>query len=219
MTLNFDNNNRTPQLTCVGHIIILNVIMWLIASLLECRFKFSLNLLLGMSFWKSSYFHFFQPLTYMFMHDLSGISHIFFNMFALFMFGRVFEQIWGGKKFLIFYLVSGIVAALVQQIIWTCILPDYAMAMTVGASGAIFGLLLAFGWMFPEQSIYIMFLPIPIKARWFVGIYAVIELLAGVSGFKFDNVAHFAHLGGMLGALLLLLFWKKRGVLYSRRLK
>ena len=86
--------------------------------------------------------------------------------------------------------------------------------ITIGASGAIFGLLLAFGWLFPDEKLFIMFIPIPIKARWFVPVYAIIELVAGVSNFSFDNVAHFAHLGGMLFGLLLLLYWRHRGTLY-----
>lgn len=184
----------------------------------------------------------------------AGIEHILFNMFAVFMFGRVFEVIWGGKKFLFYYLVAGLGAAIIQQIVWYI---DYnAIAggidnmpavmqqlssegskvlsegynysdeylgrlnillniPTVGASGAVFGILLAFGYMFPKEKLFLFFLPIPIPARIFVIIYGLIELVAGVANFSWDNVAHFAHLGGLIFGLLLILFWKKRGKLFT----
>lgn len=239
ITMNFNSRNSQFSMTIVGHILMLNIIIWLATIALERMFHFNLTDLLAMSYWRSSDFHIFQPITYMFMHDTSNITHIFCNMFALFMFGRGFEQIWGGKKFLFFYLFSGLGAALIQQVTWEMTYQHLIAGLngadltpyidqlrvwidalaTVGASGCIFGLLLAFGWMFPEQSIFLMFIPIPIPARWFVAGYAVIELIAGVGNFRFDNVAHFAHLGGMLFALFILLYWKKRGALFNDRIK
>lgn len=147
-------------------------------------------------------------------------------MFALWMFGNTLENSWGSKRFLLFYLVCGIGAGLCQELVqyiqYATTLADYAnvnlsgqivpmaaylnMMTTVGASGAIYGLLLAFGMMFPNSLIYFYFL-IPIKAKWFVIGYAAIELITGLTGF--DNVAHFAHLGGMLFGLLLILYWRK----------
>ncbi len=260
--MNYYNDNSRFNLTIVGHLLMVNIIMWLATIVLQRTTGFYLSDVLAMSYWRSSDFHIFQPITYMFMHDTSSFTHIFCNMFALFMFGRGFEQIWGAKKFLFFYLIAGLGAALVQQITWEIsyqsinsivtmglnggditpylgklsratgidcshIVPQQLGALrlawvnalgTVGASGCIFGLLLAFGWMFPEQSIFLMFIPIPIPARWFVAGYAVIELMAGVGSFRFDNVAHFAHLGGMLFAFFLLMYWKKRGALYNQRI-
>lgn len=199
-----------------------------------------LNSLLGMHYWQASKFHPYQVITYMFMH--AGFSHIFFNMFAVYMFGALLERVWGTKKFLLYYLVSGIGAAFVQQLFWYIEFNNYFNALnqaivingaenvtyaisqlnevmnravTIGASGSVFGLLLAFGWLFPEEKLFLIFLPIPIKARWFVLFYGLAELFLGVAQFSGDNIAHFAHLGGMLFGLVLLLIWKKQGKLYS----
>jgi rhomboid family protein len=189
----------------------------------------------------------------MFMH--AGVEHILFNMFAVYMFGRLFEMFWGGKKFLFYYLVAGLGAAIVQQTVWYidyCSIASHIADMpavmshistegakalaeslnysdeymgrlnilmnipTVGASGAVFGILLAFGYMFPKEKLYMFFLPVPIPARVFVIVYGLIELFAGVANFSWDNVAHFAHLGGLLFGLVLLLIWKKRGKLFTK---
>ena len=190
----------------------------------------------------------------MFIH--AGVEHILlFNMFAVYMFGRLFEMFWGGKKFLFYYLVAGLGAAIVQQTVWYIdycsiashiadmpavmshismgeanevlsegsSLSDYIVRLyilmnipTVGASGTVFGILLAFGYMFPKEKLYMFFLPIPIPARVFVIVYGLIELFAGVANFSWDNVAHFAHLGGLLFGLVLLLIWKKRGKLFTK---
>ncbi len=236
----------------VFNIIIINIICLAISFFFESRYGIDLNRILGLHFVFSEQFGFYQFFTYMFMH--AGVEHILFNMFAVFMFGRVFEVIWGGKKFLFYYLVAGLGAAIIQQIVWYI---DYnAIAggidnmpavmqqlssegskvlgegynysdeylgrlnillniPTVGASGAVFGILLAFGYMFPKEKLFLFFLPIPIPARIFVIIYGLIELVAGVANFSWDNVAHFAHLGGLIFGFLLILFWKKRGKLFT----
>ena len=145
---------------------------------------------------QSPWFEPWQAVTYMFMHG--SFSHLFFNMFALWMFGRTLEIELGTKRFLIYYFVCGIA--------------DYMMYMkipTVGASGAVFGLLLAFGMMHPNAVIMLLIPPIPIKAKWFVVIYGAIELFFGISG-RMDSIAHFAHLGGMFWGWLLLLWWRRR---------
>ncbi len=150
-------------------------------------------------------FHSYQLVTYMFLHG--NFSHLFFNMFALWMFGRSLEYELGSRRFLTYYMVCGVGAGLIQLLVgWL----SASYGVTVGASGAVFGLLLAFGVMHPNAIIMLLIPPIPIKAKWFVVIYGVIELLFGVSG-TMDNVAHFAHIGGMLWGFLLLLYWKKRG--------
>ena len=158
-----------------------------------------------------------QPFTYMFMHG--GFSHLFFNMFSLWMFGRTLELEMGWKRFLIYYMVCGVGAALFQmgiaQIdlmnlgVGTMAWVNYMSIPTVGASGAIFGLLLAFGMMHPNAIISLIFPPISMKAKWFVVVYGALELLLGVSG-TMDNVAHFAHLGGMFWGWLLLMWWRSR---------
>ena len=210
----------------VKHLLIINVLMYL-ATITLARFGIDLTDLLGLHFFKASDFHIYQFVTYMFMH--ANFTHLFFNMFALWMFGNTLENLWGSQRFLLFYLVCGIGAGLCQELVqyiqYTSTLADYTsvntggqiipmatylnMMTTVGASGAVYGLLLAFGMMFPDSRIYLYFL-FPIKAKWFVIGYAVIELISGLGGT--DNVAHFAHLGGMLFGLLLILYWRKHGV-------
>lgn len=128
-----------------------------------------------------------------------NLTHLFFNMFALWMFGNTMENIWGTKRFLVYYLACGLGAGLL-----TLLIPG--AALTVGASAAVYGLLLAFGLTFPNDYIYLYFL-VPIKAKWFVIGYAVIELFEGF--FINDGIAHFAHLGGMLVGLLLILWWRR----------
>ena len=167
---------------------------------------------LGLYFFLSPDFHIYQLFTYMFMHG--SLEHIFFNMFALWMFGRVIENVWGPKRFLFYYISCGIGAGLIQELVqfssYYIQLSNGAMetqmGSTVGASGAIYGVLLAFGMLFPNERLFIFPLPIPIKAKWFVAGYAVIELFSGLS--INDNVAHFAHLGGMLIGFLMIKYWQ-----------
>ncbi len=209
--------------TVVKNLLIINILMY-VATFTLNRFNIDLTDTLGLHFFKASGFHLYQFITYMFMH--ANFGHLFFNMFALWMFGNTLENLWGSKRFLLYYMVCGIGAGLCQELVqyiqYTTTLADYAnvnlggqivpmdtylnMMTTVGASGAIYGLLLAFGMTFPDARIYVYFL-IPMKAKWFVVIFAVIELLLGFQGV--DNVAHFAHLGGMLFGLLLILYWRK----------
>ena len=214
----------------VKNLLIINFIMFLADVVLSCL-GVDLNGTLGLHFFMASDFQPYQLLTYMFMHG--NFSHLFFNMFALWMFGNTLENIWGWKRFLIYYLLCGVGAGLIQEGVQYIeyvtslshyqtvnmggghIIPmaDYLNYMTtVGASGAIYGLLLAFGMMFPNSMIYLYFF-VPIKAKWFVIGYAVIELLNGL-GASGDQVAHFAHLGGMLVGLIIILIWKKKGRLY-----
>ena len=151
-----------------------------------------------------------QLVTYMFMHG--GFGHLFFNMYTLYIFGSVLERIWGTKKFLLFYFVTGIGAALVH------ILVQYltgSFALTVGASGAIYGILMGYAVLYPDSIMTLIFPPISLKAKWFVLIFAAIELFLGVTGTQ-AGVAHFAHLGGLVFGYLLMLYWKKKHRLYSR---
>lgn len=181
-----------------------------------------------------------------------GISHILFNMFAVWMFGSAIENYWGPKRYIVYYFATGIGAGLIQlltiyiqiQSVIPGISPemielvrregydalmqnknfiDPAMASynylinstVVGASGSVFGLLLAFGMMFPNTPIYLMFIPVPIKAKYMVMGYGLLELYSGFSNNPNDNVAHFAHLGGMLFGIILILYWKKKGSFYN----
>ncbi len=203
-------NTYTPP--AVKNIIIVNVLFFLASIILPKYFNLDVIYLLGLHYFESEAFNPVQLLTYMFLHDTSGFGHIFFNMFGLWMFGRAIEQVMGPKRFLLYYFVTGVGAAIVQEVTWMFSLQP--MMVTVGASGCIFGLLAAFAVLFPKAEIFLLFIPIPIKAPIFVIIYAVIELFAGVAG-SGDGIAHYAHLGGLVFGLILLFIWKKQGKLYD----
>jgi membrane associated rhomboid family serine protease len=166
------------------------------------------NLMLGLfALWPlgSDLFRPWQLLTYAFLHG--GLVHIFFNMFALFMFGRALEAYWGSGRFVIFYLVCVLTAALTQLAVQAA--APAASGEVIGASGGIFGVLLAFAWYFPQQRIILLFPPIPMPAWLFVTLYGLLELFLGVTGTE-QGVAHFAHLGGMAGGALSILYWRMR---------
>ncbi|MFI3319492.1 MAG: rhomboid family intramembrane serine protease [Rikenellaceae bacterium] len=150
-------------------------------------------------------FKLYQVVTYMFLHG--DLSHLFFNMFALWMFGRNLEYELGSKRFLTYYMACGVGAGLIQLAVGFL----SPFSITVGASGAVFGILLAFGLMHPNARIMLLIPPIPMKAKWFVILYGLLELFLGVRGGAMDNVAHFAHLGGMIWGFLLLTYWKYKG--------
>jgi membrane associated rhomboid family serine protease len=165
----------------------------------------------------SPYFQPVQLITYMFMHG--GVTHLFFNMFGLYMFGPPIEYNWGPKRFLFYYLFAGFGALVLDfgakyyQINFMGYPPDYFdMQPMVGASGAIFGLLAAYGMMYPNNVIQMLFPPIPMKAKYFVLLYAGLELYLGMSG-RQAGVAHFAHLGGALFGFLLIIYWQKGGTI------
>ena len=212
----------------VKNLLIINVIFFLATWAGEAVWRIDLSDYLGLHYIGASDFRPYQFVTYMFMHG--SFAHIFFNMFALWMFGNTIENAWGPKRFLIFYFVCGIGAGLTQELVQYIQLHDIIenyqyvkignqsipvneylnMLTTVGASGAVYGILLAFGMMWPNSRIYIYF-AIPIKAKWFVIIYGLIELFSGFS--SVDNVAHFAHVGGMVFGLFLILYWRyKEGI-------
>lgn len=184
--------------TCVKHLLIINLIVFLATMALERHGFYNITNSLALWSVQSGHFHLWQLVTYMFMH--ASVDHIFFNMFALWMFGCILENYWGLRRFLIYYLVCGVGAAIVNLLV-------ASGGPTVGASGAVYGILLAFGMTFPNEYIYLYFL-LPIKAKWFVVGYAAIELFEGVFH-TIDGIAHFAHLGGMLFGLLLILWWRR----------
>lgn len=211
------------------NLLIINVLFFFATFVLE-RYGIDLTKLLGLHFFMASDFKLYQFITYMFMH--ANISHIFFNMFAVWMFGRVLETVWGPKRFLLFYIVCGIGAGLTQEVIqfihyeielsaYTTVdignnivisMEQYLNYLnTVGASGAVYGVLLAFGMTFPNERLFIIPFPFPIKAKYLIMGYVVLELVLGLSNNAGDNVAHFAHLGGMLFGLILILIWRHKG--------
>lgn len=231
------NQNNSGFLSSIPpvtkNLIIINLLFW-VASLALPKVGINLIELLGLHFPGATDFYPFQFVSYMFMHDTHSFAHVFFNMFAVYMFGRVLENVWGPKRFFIFYMVTGIGAGVIQELTWLFDLRDVVMAsedminigggrilskpefynlfVTVGASGAVFGILLAFGMLFPNVPLYLMFIPIPIKAKYFVIFYGLAELFMGVASFNGDSVAHFAHLGGMLFGYFLIKYWKKKDV-------
>lgn len=211
------------------NLLFINLIAFL-AMLILGGIGVDLNDLLGLHFFMASNFHIYQVVTYMFMH--ATWAHILLNMFALWMFGSTIERTWGSRRFLIYYIVCGLGAGIIQELaqfvdFWVVAaeqipgfeLKDAALVAanssavlnkwtTVGASGAIYGILLAFGMTYPNEQIFIFPIPFPIKGKWFVVICAAIELLAA-TGTNSDGVAHVAHLGGMLFGLGLILYWRK----------
>lgn len=227
----------------VKNLILINVIMLLAMYTAAGVFNINLNSTLGLYFPKSDHFRPYQVISHMFMHG--GIGHLFFNMFALFMFGRVLESVWGPKRFFIYYFVSGLGAALTHEVVMAIQYANLAGSVspeqlqmvlergseilrsgrnftdpdmgqlnrllntpTVGASGAVFGILLAFGMLFPNTQLMLLFPPIPIKAKWFVIGYGAIELYFAISQ-PGSNIAHAAHLGGMIFGYILIKIWKK----------
>ncbi|HYW02688.1 MAG TPA: rhomboid family intramembrane serine protease [Gammaproteobacteria bacterium] len=156
-------------------------------------------------------FQVWQLVTYAFLHG--GIAHIFFNMFALWMFGVQVENTWGSQRFAVYYLVCVIGAGLVQLLVASL---SHGIYPTIGASGGVFGILLAFGMMFPNQRILLLIPPIPIKAKYFVIGYGLIELITGVTGTE-AGVAHFAHLGGMAFGFVLIQYWRGKLPFRPRR--
>lgn len=196
------------------NLLIVNVVAFLLTFLMgkDASGGYALNDIFGLHFFLASDFQIYQLFTYMFMHG--GFEHILFNMFALWMFGNTLERLWGSWRFLLFYLITGIGAGLMQELVWSFSFAGYPpylleQLLTIGASGAVYGILLGFGMMFPNVPLFIMFIPIPIKAKWLVIGYGVMELFLGVTG-SADGVAHFAHLGGMLFGFILIKLWEKR---------
>jgi membrane associated rhomboid family serine protease len=232
----------------VKNLLIINILFFVATYVFESGGT-DLGRILGAYYLDSPGFKIWQPITYMFMHG--GFTHILFNMFALYMFGGVLESRWGSKRFLNFYLITGLGALALQwgvqafevyQITGSAVnqgaiplqslaegmfnpaiftesqastLRDIYFIPMVGASGAIFGLLVAFGMLFPNTELYIMFIPVPVKAKFVIPVYIVLELFLGVADFQGDSVAHYAHLGGALLGFILVKLWKDKNTFYD----
>ena len=217
--------NNMPTVT--KNLLIINVLVFLAGYALQ-GYGVDLDSMFGLHYFMASDFRVYQLFTYLFLHG--GFTHLFFNMFAVWMFGRILEHVWGSKRFLFYYFVCGVGAGLCQELVqfvdYTMELAPYArvdvgggfiismgeylnMMNTVGASGAVYGILLAFGMLFPNEQMFIFPLPMPIKAKYFVIGYAAIELLQGLAN-RGGQIAHFAHLGGMLFGFLLIMYWRNK---------
>lgn len=216
--------NNIPTMT--KNLLIVNVLAFIATFVLE-RSGIDLTRMLGLHFFLASEFHIYQFITYMFLHG--GFTHILFNMFALWMFGSVIERVWGPKKFLFYYICCGVGAGFTQELVQYITYSMEGIAAyqyvnaggvqmttdayinlwtTIGASGAVYGILLAFGMIFPNERLFIIPFPFPIKAKWLIVGYIAIELFSAMSG-PGDGVAHMAHLGGMLFGFLLIRYWQK----------
>ena len=209
----------------VKNLLLVNVLMYII-TMITGNFMYG-NF--ALFYFESPLFKPYQLVTHMFMHG--GFTHILFNMYTLYIFGCVLERVWGSQKFLFYYFVTGIGAALLHMGVMWLQLQGYIADLnagdmfagtqiqallstpTVGASGAIYGLLLAYGMLFPDNIMQLIFPPVALKAKWFVIIFGALELLLGLSG-RGGNVAHFAHLGGMIFGFFLILYWKKNNRMY-----
>lgn len=193
------------------NLLIINVLIWLAG---QAAFNFGFNFWEHFSFYdfESSQFKPWQLVSYMFMHSKIGITHVLFNMVGLYFIGSILERSWGANYYLFFYITCGLGAALIHGFS-DDLLALFGMAHSagmaspmVGASGALYGLLVAFGLMHPNQSLYLMFIPIPIKAKYFVLGLVAMDLFMGLSGSNYLNFAHFAHLGGALFGFILMMY-------------
>ncbi len=209
----------------VKNLVILNSIMLLI-TFLTGDFMYEK---FALFYFESPLFKPYQLVTHMFMHG--NFVHLFFNMYSLVIFGIVLEQVWGSKKFFIYYMVTGLgAAALHSLVLWLEVsslegayqagnmmaatgIENLMRTPTVGASGAVYGVLLAYGMLFPNNVLQLLFPPVALKAKWFVLIFGAIELFLGISNTG-SNIAHFAHLGGMLFGYILIVYWKKKNRMY-----
>jgi Uncharacterized membrane protein (homolog of Drosophila rhomboid) len=206
----------------IKNLVIVNVLIWLA----ELTFGESFISALSIHFYKNPEFRVWQPFTYMFLHSPGMFLHILFNMFMLWMFGSTLENMWGSKRFLIFYILCGIGAAIIQMAasaaemnILMSSLQEGKISeseyiargrniyhgITLGASGAVMGVMAGFGYTFPNMPMYIMFIPVPIKAKWVVTGYVLIDLFSGVNPRYNSGIAHFAHVGGALIGLILVI--------------
>jgi membrane associated rhomboid family serine protease len=230
--------SNTPPV--VKNLIIINVVMLLGLFLFQQFFNLNLNAILGLFYFQSPMFKPWQLVTHMFMHG--GLWHIFFNMWALWIFGKTLESVWGSKRFLVYYLVTGLGAAFFHMLVnYIQFAPEISalkaaysvdrinMALlneilqpgnqfyslgrelirpTVGASGAVYGVLLAFGMLFPNTPLFIIPIPFPIKAKWLVIGFGALELYLGITRTG-GSIAHFAHLGGMIFGFILIKYWNR----------
>ncbi|OQA98518.1 MAG: Rhomboid family protein [Bacteroidetes bacterium ADurb.Bin217] len=243
--MNYSPQGFTVLPPVVKNLLFLNVGVFIVGFILQMMYQYDISDALGLHYIGSKGFKPIQFISYMFLH--ANLEHIFFNMFALWMFGNILENFWGPKRFFTYYMATGIGAGIIQmivayiriqsiqsqvpadvlEVIYTegvdilrqnknFIAPLYAElnaivnVSTVGASGAVFGLLMAFGMLFPNSYIYLFF-ALPIKAKWFVLGYGVLELFSGIRNTPGDNVAHFAHLGGMVFGYILIQYWRRKG--------
>jgi len=234
----FTRPNNFPPI--VKNLIIINVLVYAAQMLLDKQYAITEKLMLWplmpqqLQEWlvnqgalsDANKFQPYQIATHMFAHSPASLFHIIFNMFALWMFGRILENVWGHKRFLIFYIASGVGAAALHlavqyfrcEQLWDAVSTNNIQAVSkliggaapaLGASGAVMGVMAAFAYTFPNTELYFMFIPFPIKAKWAVLGYAAIDLFGGVANFSGDNIAHFAHLGGAITGFIIVLIWNK----------
>jgi membrane associated rhomboid family serine protease len=212
---NYSVNSIQKQSPVVFNLIIINVLVFVVQMLFDNGSAQVVTSKLAIHHYSSKFFEPYQIVTNMFAHG--GIGHIVFNMFALYSFGVWLERVWGPKRFLIFYLTCGVVAGLAQMMFLKDVVEFDAVrgenvlyiGSALGASGAIMGLLAAFGYLFPNTELMMLFIPVPIKAKYMVGIIAAIDLFGGLRPGGGDGIGHYAHLGGLVMGFVLVIIWNK----------
>ncbi len=197
MANNQYGNSFSRTTPAVLNLLIINGLVYLAQTMFD-KGEGTLTNFLALYPYDSGYFKFYQLITHMFTHG--GIGHILFNMFALWMFGSMLERIWGAKKFLFFYFACGLAAALAQMF--------FTRSPAIGASGAIMGLLAAYAYLFPNTELFMFPIPFPVKAKYAIGIIAAIDIFGGINPGS-DNIAHFAHLGGLVMGFIIVIYWNK----------
>ncbi len=222
MAYRYDGNSFQRTTPIIRNIIILNALAYVAQLVLGKGFTY----MGALHLWKSDYFRPYQLITHMFLHDPDSILHIIFNMFALWMFGTILERSWGHKRFLLFYLICGVGAGIISMLalnyqynqyltgeaslplIYQGNLIHFLNEPSLGASGAIMGVLAAFAYLFPNSELFIMFIPVPVKAKYAIPGFVLLDLFGGIYN-RSDGIAHFAHLGGALIGFLVVYFWNK----------
>lgn len=226
MAFNSYGNSFQKQSPVVFNLIIINVLVYLAQKMVGDK----VTDVIALYPVNSAFFQPYQVVTHMFAHSPTMLIHIIFNMLGLWMFGTILEKSWGPKRFFIFYIISGLAAAGIhllmqylkdpvvgsltqemydQYIASEGYIPKYFMGGAVGASGAVMGVMAAFAYLFPNTPLYMMFIPIPIKAKIAIPIMVALDLFGGFANIPGDNIAHFAHLGGALAGFLMVLYWNK----------
>lgn len=213
MAYNSSGNGIQRTAPVVFNLIIINVLVFIAQQVFDTPNGFSLSDKLAIHGYQSDFFEPYQLVTNMFAH--AGVGHIFFNMFSLYIFGTWLERVWGPKRFLIFYLVCGLVAGAVEMLVLKDVVglnsfgqPQLFVGGALGASGAIMGLYAAFAYLFPNTPLYLMFIPVPVKAKYVVMVMVALDLFGQFGPYK-TGIAHFAHLGGLVTGFIIVILWGK----------
>jgi membrane associated rhomboid family serine protease len=232
--MNYVQRPSLNNFPVVRNLLIANIAVYILTYVVHAAQGYDLDGVLGLHYFEAAGFKPHQLITSLFMHAPlweggNNIFHIVFNMYGLWMFGQILENYWGSKRFFTYYMICGIGAGITQELAWYYFIhsdlqtlqlthDEFLKAVepiiAIGASGAIFGLLLAFGMIFPNVPMYIMFIPVPIKAKYLVIGYGLYELFGGIRNNSGDNVAHYAHIGGLIFGFILIMIWRRKKIFH-----